>query len=60
MALAESGGTGEILREGEAGTAAAHATIPRLERAGQLRLWHQEEEKKERKNARRIGRYLEF
>lgn len=59
VALVESRRAGKVLREGPPGTPAAHATLPRLERARQLRLWHQEEEKKERTNTRRAGRYLE-
>lgn len=57
VALAESRGAGQVLREGAAGTPTAHATVPGLERARQLRLRHQEEEAKERAHHHRLGRY---
>lgn len=57
MALAESRGAGQVLREGASGTPTAHAAVPGLERAGQLRLRHQEEEAKERTHTSRVGRY---
>lgn len=56
MALAEPRGAGQVLREGAAGTPTAHAAVPGLERAGQLRLRHQEEETKERTHDRRVRR----
>lgn len=58
MALSEPRGAGQVLREGAAGAPTAHADVPRLEREGQLRLRHQEEEAKERANTSRVGRYL--
>lgn len=58
MALAKPRGTGEILREGAARAPTAHAAVPGLERTGQLRLRHQEEEAKERESSYRFGRYI--
>lgn len=57
VALTEPRRAGQVLREGAAGAPTAHAAVPGLERAGQLRLRHQEEETKERTHDCRVGRY---
>lgn len=56
VALSESRGASQVLREGASGAPTAHAAVPGLERTGQLRLRHQEEEAKERANTDRVGR----
>ena len=45
-AVARTGavGAGQVLRDGSQGEGAAHAAVPRLERARQLRHAYQEEE----------------